>query len=216
VKNLAGKFSNLKAEEKQVYSWLEFIAFGHLMTPEIVEQSLGCLSENQDKIAFRSAYDIIKLKDITMNKIENSDTDLYRLIREKEKEEREKIKSEKSQKVSIVQKAREAFSGLSNIQINALPQKIKNFWEKSLGGHMVSAELKPKSKKGRKKTSPDANSSSDDSTETSPTKGNGKAGNNGKNAKETGKNNGESEGRVKKSPNSKKQAAAVVKWRPGH
>jgi hypothetical protein len=91
---LKERFSNLKAEEKQVYLWLEYIAFGHLMTPATVEASLACLDKKTDRKVFQTAYNAIKLKDITMERIQNGGPDLFRLIREKIQKETREIERE--------------------------------------------------------------------------------------------------------------------------
>jgi hypothetical protein len=58
-------FDDLTPEEKKVYLWFEFIAFGHLMTPGDVDASLACLNgsvdDDADKAVFKNAYEIIKL-----------------------------------------------------------------------------------------------------------------------------------------------------------
>jgi hypothetical protein len=92
MKSLAGAFEKLNDSEKEVYLWLEFIAFAHLMTPENVTTSLSCLPVDKRKI-FENAYKLIELKDITMKQIKNENPDLFRLVRKAEakKTEQEKI-----------------------------------------------------------------------------------------------------------------------------
>jgi hypothetical protein len=98
TKSLEKEFKKLDGSEKEVYLWLEFIAFAHLMTPKDVTTSLLCLPVNKRKI-FENAYKLIELKDITMKQIKNENPDLFRLVREAEAK---KIEQEKQEKIELV------------------------------------------------------------------------------------------------------------------
>lgn len=66
------EFNSLSVEEKKVYLWLEFITCAHLMTDDIIDSSLSCLSEERDKKPFKDAYEAIKINlgDQNMNATE--------------------------------------------------------------------------------------------------------------------------------------------------